>query len=249
MPRSMSSCVVVSRVALHEVGLARRRALERALAEQVVHERADVEPDLRPQRLVVGLEHHPLRAAVEALLDEQREAPHRQVLPLATPARRRRRSVRAPQTTWPDAGNVRRQLTPSGLSRPFSASVSVHRASSGTPTSVASRPAGAFQTPRVGVGARDHAGDRAARGEGLAGGSPCSGSAAACAGSRAPRSVRSTTVRSAGAAPVTSAGSSQRRRVDDQHRAARLRSSRRRVPHRQSARRRRVAAAAGCTAG
>ena len=82
MPLSMSFCVVVSPVALDEVGLARRGALERALAEEVVHERADVQPDLRPQRLVVRLEDHPLGAAVQALLEEQREPPDRDVLPL-----------------------------------------------------------------------------------------------------------------------------------------------------------------------
>ena len=91
-------------VALDEVRLARRGALERALPEQVVHERADVEADLRPQRLVVGLEHHPLRAPVEALLDEQRGAADRDVLPLVA-SRSAPCSVRAPQTTRPDAGN------------------------------------------------------------------------------------------------------------------------------------------------
>ena len=82
MPRLMSAWVVVVAVALDEIGLARRLALEGALPEQVVHEGADVQPDLRPQRLVVRLEHHPLRAAVEALLEEERQAPHRHVLPL-----------------------------------------------------------------------------------------------------------------------------------------------------------------------
>src|SRR5215213_10892965 len=69
-------------VALDEVRFARAGALERALAEQRLHERAHVEPDLRPQGLVVPLEHDPLRAAIEALLDEQREPPDRHVLPL-----------------------------------------------------------------------------------------------------------------------------------------------------------------------
>src|SRR5215218_299360 len=69
-------------VALDEVRLARAGALERALAEERLHERTDVEPDLRPQRLVVPLEDDPLRAAVEALLDEEREPPDRHVLPL-----------------------------------------------------------------------------------------------------------------------------------------------------------------------
>ena len=37
-------------------------SLEGSLAEEVVHEGADVEPDLSPERLIVGLEDHPLRA-------------------------------------------------------------------------------------------------------------------------------------------------------------------------------------------
>src|SRR4051794_19080952 len=53
-------------VALDEVGVTRRGALERALAEERLHEGADVEPDLHPQRLVVRLEHHPLSAAEQA---------------------------------------------------------------------------------------------------------------------------------------------------------------------------------------
>ena len=69
-------------VALDEVGVARRRPLERALAEQVLHEGADVQPDLRPERLVVRLEHDPLGAAVQALLEEQGEPPDRDVLVL-----------------------------------------------------------------------------------------------------------------------------------------------------------------------
>ena len=82
MPRLMSFWVVRLLVALDEVRLARGRALERALAEQVVHERADVQPDLRPERLVVGLEDHPLQPAVQAFLDEERGAAHRDVFVL-----------------------------------------------------------------------------------------------------------------------------------------------------------------------
>ena len=148
MPRSMSFWVVVSRVALDEVRVARRRALERALAEQVLHERADVEPDLRPQRLVVRLEHHPLRPAVEALFDVERQSPHRDVLPFATRGCPRPRACARPRRRCPTVGNVRRQLTPSGLrsrSRRRSASPSARC----TPESPASRPAGAFHTPRA----------------------------------------------------------------------------------------------------
>ena len=73
---------IVLRVALDEVGLLRRGSLECALQEQSLHEGADVEPDLAPERLVVGLEDHPLRAVVQAGLEEKRQPPDRNVLPL-----------------------------------------------------------------------------------------------------------------------------------------------------------------------
>src|SRR5439155_8429590 len=50
------------------------------LAEQAVHEDADIEPNLSPQRLIIGLEDDPLRAAIEAFLDEKREPADRDVL-------------------------------------------------------------------------------------------------------------------------------------------------------------------------
>src|SRR5690606_34112393 len=40
-------------IALHEVGLTRGGALKRPLSEEVVHEGADRQPNLRPERLVV----------------------------------------------------------------------------------------------------------------------------------------------------------------------------------------------------
>src|ERR1700722_12954510 len=73
---------VVVLVALDQVCLLGTSSLEHALAEQRVHERAHVEPDGGPQRLVVRLEHHPLGTAVQTLLDEQRCPADRQVLPL-----------------------------------------------------------------------------------------------------------------------------------------------------------------------
>src|SRR5215218_10932026 len=69
-------------VAFDEVRVPGRTALERALAEQVLHERAEIQAQLRPERLVVRLEDRPLASAVEALLDVQRKPPHRHVLPL-----------------------------------------------------------------------------------------------------------------------------------------------------------------------
>src|SRR5579885_899234 len=56
-------------------------------------------------------------------------------------------NVRAPQTTGPTPGMRRRQLTPRGLSTPFSGSVS-GTLNSDTPAIVALKPAEAFQTPR-----------------------------------------------------------------------------------------------------
>src|SRR5207248_9728848 len=55
--------------------------------------------------------------------------------------------VRAPQTTGPTLGMARRQLTPRGLSTPFSRSVS-GTLNSDTPAMVALKPAAAFHTPR-----------------------------------------------------------------------------------------------------
>src|SRR5262249_32018169 len=62
-------------VAFDEVGLRGGGALERPLAEKAVHEGPEIQADLRPKRLVVGLEDHPLRAAIQAFLEEQRETP------------------------------------------------------------------------------------------------------------------------------------------------------------------------------
>jgi hypothetical protein len=54
---------------------------------------------------------------------------------------------RAPHETGPITGNVRRQFTPSWLSRPFSRSL-IGTVKLVTPLSDASVPAGAFHTPR-----------------------------------------------------------------------------------------------------
>src|ERR1051325_8485598 len=54
-------------IALDEVGVPWSRALERALPEQVVQKRTDIESNLRPERLVVRLENHPLQSSEKAL--------------------------------------------------------------------------------------------------------------------------------------------------------------------------------------
>src|SRR4051812_44183190 len=56
-------------IALDEIGFPGRAPEERPFAIQVVHEGPDVEPELGPERLVVGLEYRPLGAAVQAFLD------------------------------------------------------------------------------------------------------------------------------------------------------------------------------------
>src|SRR6266699_1267158 len=70
-------------VALDEIGVAGRLALECSLPEQIVHEGAHVQPDLGIQRLVVGLEDHPLEPAIEAFFDVEGEPPDGNVLVLA----------------------------------------------------------------------------------------------------------------------------------------------------------------------
>src|SRR6185295_4893191 len=84
-------------ITLDKVGIARRAALECALSEQVMHERTDVESNLRPQRLVVRLEDHPLQRAIERLFDEKGRAPHRDVLPFRADCVVALQSPRAPR--------------------------------------------------------------------------------------------------------------------------------------------------------
>src|SRR5215213_971248 len=55
-------------IGLDEVCLARRLALKCTLSEQVVHERANIETNLCPERLVVWLEDHPLESTIKSLL-------------------------------------------------------------------------------------------------------------------------------------------------------------------------------------
>src|SRR5438477_12372883 len=83
-------------VALEQVRLQRRLALKCALAKEVVHESSDVQPNLRPQRLIVRLEDHPFGASEEALLDEQRDPTYRNVFPLAGHGVGANQSPRAP---------------------------------------------------------------------------------------------------------------------------------------------------------
>src|ERR1700737_4777967 len=52
-------------VALDEIGVARRRALEGALTEKTLQKGTDIESYLRPERLVIRFEHDPLQGPVQ----------------------------------------------------------------------------------------------------------------------------------------------------------------------------------------
>src|SRR6202011_5962952 len=70
------------RVARDEECVVGRCSLEGARAELREHERADVQPQARPERLVVRLEHRPLDPVVDARAQEDRHPAHRDVAPL-----------------------------------------------------------------------------------------------------------------------------------------------------------------------
>ena len=135
-------------VALDEVGILRRLALERALAEKPVHERADVQANLRPQRLVVRLEDHPLRAAIEALLDEQSGAPDGDVFPLGGELVVRRASVRAPHDDAARGGHRAKAVDAERVQLTVFIVGQWDAQLRDAVTRSASSPAGAFQTPR-----------------------------------------------------------------------------------------------------
>src|SRR6266542_50719 len=67
-------------VALHKVRVLRFLALESALPKEVLHKGADIQPDLRVQRLVIRFENYPFETAIQALFYEQRQAANRNVL-------------------------------------------------------------------------------------------------------------------------------------------------------------------------
>src|SRR5207302_1374204 len=70
------------RAAADEEGLDRRSAGERALLEQLVEERGHRLAQPPPRGLVVRLEVDPLDPVLDALLDVERRAPDRHVLPV-----------------------------------------------------------------------------------------------------------------------------------------------------------------------
>src|SRR6266849_3295735 len=69
-------------IALDEVGVLWCLALERALAEEVLHERTHIQTYLCPQRFIVRLKDNPLSASEKAFFDVEGRSAHRNVLPL-----------------------------------------------------------------------------------------------------------------------------------------------------------------------
>ena len=66
-------------IAFDKVSLFGGRSLESPLPEKAMHEGTDIEPDLRPQGLVIRLENDPFGASVKAFLDKEGDPPHRDV--------------------------------------------------------------------------------------------------------------------------------------------------------------------------
>src|SRR5436190_19535137 len=71
------------RVTSHEKSLLWFHSLKRGLAPKRTKKVIEARPQRRPQRLIIRLEHRPLRAAIQTLLKIQGQAPHRDVLPFA----------------------------------------------------------------------------------------------------------------------------------------------------------------------
>src|SRR3984893_1051352 len=69
-------------IALNEVGIFRRGALKRTLAEKIVHEGADVKANLRPERFVVWFKYYPLSTAIKTLFNVERGASYWNIFPL-----------------------------------------------------------------------------------------------------------------------------------------------------------------------
>src|SRR5258708_4865087 len=69
-------------IALDEVGVLWCLTLERTLAEQILHERSNIQTYLRPQRFIVRLEDDPLSTSEKTLFDVEGRPAHRNVLPL-----------------------------------------------------------------------------------------------------------------------------------------------------------------------
>ena len=140
-------------VALDEERLVRGRARAARRAGTVVEVRRQLAADPDPEPQVVGLEGDVRPGCARSSAPTVRtSAAHVDVRPPGLAA-----SVRAPQTRMPRPGKARRQLTPAGLSRAWSASRRGRPRGRATPSSTSL--AGALWTPTCAVGAREDPGD------------------------------------------------------------------------------------------
>ena len=105
-PLSRSFCVIVLRSQRTKNASSGCGAEQRAVAPLVVEEVDDRLADVRPQPLAVGLEHRPLRAAVDRVLQVDEVAPHVDVLPLRIVRARRARAPHAVAATGEEAQAV-----------------------------------------------------------------------------------------------------------------------------------------------
>src|SRR5262249_52463080 len=83
-------------ITFHEVSIAWFCPLEGTLPEKVVHESTNVQPNLRPEGLVIGLKNDPFETLEEAFFDKKGGAAHGNVLPFARLLIRTFESTRAP---------------------------------------------------------------------------------------------------------------------------------------------------------
>ena len=112
-----------------------------------MHESTDIQADLAPERLVVGLENDPLGAVIQTGLKEQRQPPDGNVFPLRTGLVVTLQGARAPHHV----------AVNSELSQAIDAldvQIAVFQVGqvvlqADAPVRPASIPAGAFHTPRV----------------------------------------------------------------------------------------------------
>ena len=225
MPRLMSVCVVVSPSHLTKYASRGVVPWNAPWRNRFCMNAPTFEPDLRPQRLVVRLEHDPLRAADRG--SPRGTAPVRRTGTYFHSRRQRVGAARAcarPRRRCPTTGKVRRQLTPSGLSTPFSPSVSfdLQLLDAGEP---GVEPGRRLPDAARGVGARHHAGDRRRTAGSRRPRRPAAGRARAGTGSRSrrsagrPRRSRRGSVEARPAAGDLRRARPSRDRVDDEERA------------------------------
>ncbi len=140
-------------------------AIKRALPGEIGHERADGLPQCRPEGFTVGLEHGEFGAANKALLDVEREPPHRNVFVIVRQQVRAAQRARAPHHRTHDR-KIAQTVDAQGIELPVL--VIVEAELEPIDAADAGRDAGRrLPHPAQIVGRREDAGDRAAGREGF----------------------------------------------------------------------------------